>query len=254
MNLSVFFMKISIITITFNAAATIRTAIESVLSQSYPTLEYLVVDGGSTDGTLEILKEYGTKIQWVSEPDKGIYDAMAKGVARASGEIIGMVNADDFYPDNQVVQRVADTFLANPELDAVYGDLHYVDAKDEAKVVREWVGGEYKKELFLSGWMPPHPTFFLTKKAYLTYGSYNPIFKSAGDYELMLRMLYKYELKAKYIPHVQMKMRTGGVSNVSLRNRIRANNEDYQAWILNGLTPKWYTRFAKPLSKIRQWF
>ncbi len=247
-------MKISIITITFNAAATIRTAIESVLSQSYPTLEYLVVDGGSTDGTLEILKEYGTKIQWVSEPDKGIYDAMAKGVARASGEIIGMVNADDFYPDNQVVQRVADTFLANPELDAVYGDLHYVDAKDEAKVVREWVGGEYKKELFLSGWMPPHPTFFLTKKAYLTYGSYNPIFKSAGDYELMLRMLYKYELKAKYIPHVQMKMRTGGVSNVSLRNRIRANNEDYQAWILNGLTPKWYTRFAKPLSKIRQWF
>ena len=158
-------MKISIITITFNAAATIRTAIESVLSQSYPTLEYLVVDGGSTDGTLEILKEYGTKIQWVSEPDKGIYDAMAKGVARASGEIIGMVNADDFYPDNQVVQRVADTFLANPELDAVYGDLHYVDAKDEAKVVREWVGGEYKKELFLSGWMPPHPTFFLTKKA-----------------------------------------------------------------------------------------
>lgn len=247
-------MKISIITITFNAAATIRTAIESVLSQSYPTLEYLVVDGGSTDGTLEILKEYGTKIQWVSEPDKGIYDAMAKGVARASGEIIGMVNADDFYPDNQVVQRVADTFLANPELDAVYGDLHYVDAKDEAKVVREWVGGEYKKELFLCGWMPPHPTFFLTKKAYLTYGSYNPIFKSAGDYELMLRMLYKYELKAKYIPHVQMKMRTGGVSNVSLRNRIRANNEDYQAWILNGLTPKWYTRFAKPLSKIRQWF
>ncbi len=247
-------MKISIITITFNAAATIRTAIESVLSQSYPTLEYLVVDGGSTDGTLEILKEYGTKIQWVSEPDKGIYDAMAKGVARASGEIIGMVNADDFYPDNQVVQRVADTFLTNPELDAVYGDLHYVDAKDEAKVVREWVGGEYKKELFLSGWMPPHPTFFLTKKAYLTYGSYNPIFKSAGDYELMLRMLYKYELKAKYIPHVQMKMRTGGVSNVSLRNRIRANNEDYQAWILNGLTPKWYTRFAKPLSKIRQWF
>ncbi|MFN3783324.1 MAG: glycosyltransferase family 2 protein [Spirosomataceae bacterium] len=247
-------MKISLITITYNAAATVRTAIESVLSQSYPNIEYILVDGGSTDGTLEIVKEYGTKIEWKSEPDKGIYDAMAKGVARASGDVIGMVNADDFFPDNEVIQRVVDTFLKNPGLDAVYGDLHYVDAGDTAKVVREWVAGEYKKELFLSGWMPPHPTFFLTKKAYLTYGSYNPVFKSAGDYELMLRMLYKYELKAKYIPQVQMKMRTGGVSNVSLRNRIRANNEDYQAWILNGLTPKWYTRFAKPLSKIRQWF
>lgn len=247
-------MKISIITITFNAAATIRTAIESVLSQSYPNIEYIIVDGGSTDGTLEILKEYGSKIQWKSEPDKGIYDAMSKGVSRATGDIIGMVNADDFYPDEQVLQRVADAFQENPKLDAVYGDLHYVDAGDTSKVVREWMAGEFKKDLFLLGWMPPHPTFFLTKQAYLTYGAYNPIFKSAGDYELMLRMLYKHELIAKYIPHVQMKMRTGGVSNVSFRNRIRANNEDYQAWILNGLRPKWYTRFAKPLSKIRQWF
>ena len=246
---------LSVITVVYNNVKHIERTLKSVINQTYSDIEFIVIDGASTDGTLNTIEKYRSDIDiLISEPDKGIYDAMAKGVARASGEIIGMVNADDFYPDNQVVQRVADTFLANPELDAVYGDLHYVDAKDEAKVVREWVGGEYKKELFLSGWMPPHPTFFLTKKAYLTYGSYNPIFKSAGDYELMLRMLYKYELKAKYIPHVQMKMRTGGVSNVSLRNRIRANNEDYQAWILNGLTPKWYTRFAKPLSKIRQWF
>lgn len=247
-------MKISIITITFNASSTIRTAIESVLSQSYQNIEYIIVDGGSTDGTLNIIKEYGTKIQWVSEPDKGIYDAMSKGVARATGDVIGMVNADDFYPDNEVLQRVVDAYQENPTLQAVYGDLHYVDGQNTTKVVREWVAGEYKKELFLSGWMPPHPTFFLTKQAYILYGAYNPIFKSAGDYELMLRMLYKYNLSVAYIPHVQMKMRTGGVSNVSLRNRIRANNEDYKAWILNGLTPKWYTRFVKPLSKIRQWF
>ena len=247
-------MKISIITITFNASATIRTAIESVLSQSYQNIEYIIVDGGSTDGTLDIIKEYGTKIQWVSEPDKGIYDAMSKGVARATGDVIGMVNADDFYPDNEVLQRVVDVYQENPTLQAVYGDLHYVDGQNTTKVVREWVAGEYKKELFLSGWMPPHPTFFLTKQAYILYGAYNPIFKSAGDYELMLRMLYRHNLSVAYIPHVQMKMRTGGVSNVSLHNRIRANNEDYKAWILNGLTPKWYTRFVKPLSKIRQWF
>lgn len=245
-------MKISVITISFNSASTIRDTIESVLSQDYPDVEYIVVDGKSKDETVEILKSYGEKIKWISEPDKGIYDAMSKGVKLATGDVVGIINSDDYYPDAQTLSRVAKAF-ENSDIEAVYGDLQYVDFSDSNKVVRNWKSGEYNKENFLKGWMPPHPTFFLKKSIYDKFGYYDATFKSAGDYELMLRMLYRHNIKAAYIANVQMKMRVGGVSNVSLKNRIRANKEDRRAWKINDLKPRWYTLYAKPLSKIFQW-
>ncbi len=245
------FMKVSIITISYNSATTIRDTIESVLSQDYPNIEYIIKDGVSKDGTLETIKSFGDKIRLISQPDKGIYDAMSQGVALATGDVVGIINSDDFYPDNQVVRRVVDTFQQH-KTDAVYGDLQYIDFNDKSKIVRDWKSGEYSKERFLNGWMPPHPTFFLKKSIYDKFGLYDASFKSAGDYELMLRMLYKNNISAAYIPHVQMHMRTGGVSNVTLKNRIRANREDRRAWKINGLKPRFYTLFAKPLSKLGQ--
>ena len=247
-------MKVSVVTITYNSGGTLRDTIESVLSQSYENIEYLLIDGGSKDNTLEIIKSYSdARIRWVSEPDKGIYDAMTKGKRMASGDVVGVLNSDDFYPDSQVLQRVADAFNSS-SADAVYGDLTYVDHSDITKITRNWVSGEYNRDNFLRGWMPPHPTFFLKKKAFEQYGYYNPDFISAGDYELMLRMLYKNKLKASYIPHVQVVMRAGGVSNASFKNRIRANREDRLAWRLNEIEPKWFTLLMKPLSKLKQWF
>ncbi len=244
-------MKVSVVTITFNSGKTLKDTIESVLSQDYPDVEYIIADGLSSDNTVDILKSYGERIIWKSEKDKGIYDAMSKGVAMASGDIIGIINSDDFYPDNGVISRVVNEFRSTGA-DAVYGDLQYVDHEDTSRIVRNWVSGAYDRERFLLGWMPPHPTFFLKKSCYERFGTFNPAFKSAGDYELMLRMLYKHHLSAAYVPQVQMKMRTGGVSNVSLKNRWRANREDKNAWKINGLKPRWYTFILKPLSKIFQ--
>jgi glycosyltransferase involved in cell wall biosynthesis len=246
-------MKISIVTISFNSAATIQDTIESVLSQDYTDIEYIIKDGGSQDDTLKIIGAYGNKIRLVSQPDKGIYDAMSQGVTLASGEVVGMINSDDFYPDNQTISRVVEAFNKY-KTDAVYGDLQYVDYNDKSKIVRNWKSGEYRRERFLNGWMPPHPTFFLKKSVYDQFGLYDASFKSAGDYELMLRVLYKHHVSVAYIPHVQMLMRTGGVSNVTLKNRIRANQEDRRAWKINDLKPHFYTLFAKPLSKLGQFF
>ena len=245
-------MKISIVTAAYNSAATIRDTIESVLSQDYPDIEYVVADGGSKDGTVEILKSYGDKIKWVSERDSGIYEAMSKGVAMATGDAIGIMGSDDFYPDNQAISRVAKAFEES-KADSVYGDLYYVDAEDTNKIVRNWQSGKYDRQRFLNGWMPPHTAFFLKKSAYDAYGLYDTSYQSAGDYELMLRMLYKHNVSSFYIPAVLMKMRTGGNSNASLKNRLRANKEDRRAWEMNGIKPRWYTLYVKPISKIFQW-
>ncbi|GAB2636351.1 glycosyltransferase family 2 protein [Emticicia sediminis] len=245
-------MKISIVTAAYNSAATIKDTIDSVLSQDYPDIEYILADGGSKDGTVEILKSYGDRIRWVSEKDSGIYEAMNKAVKMATGHAIGVMGADDFYPDNQVISKVAKAF-EDSKADSVYGDLYYVEAEDSNKIVRNWKSGKYDHNRFLNGWMPPHTAFFLTKAAYDTYGLYDTSFRSAGDYELMLRMLYRYKLSSYYIPEVLMKMRVGGKSNASIKNRIKANKEDRRAWEMNGIQPRWYTLYAKPLSKVFQW-
>ena len=244
--------KISVITVCFNAAETIADTIESIRSQSHPNIEYIVVDGGSTDETLEIIARNRDVISvLITGPDNGMYDAANKGINCASGEIVGMLNADDFYADKDVLRDVSNSLAK--ETHAVYGDLQYVDRKHPQKIKRKWVSGLYARKNFLMGWMPPHPTFFIRKSAYDTYGAFRPDLRSAADYELMLRMLYKHSLEPVYIDRVLVKMRVGGKSNVSIGNRIRANIEDRNAWTMNGLRAAWYTLYLKPLSKISQY-
>ncbi len=245
-------MKISIITASFNSAKTIKETIESVLSQDYPDVEYIVADGGSKDDTIEILRSYGDKIKWISEKDSGIYDAMNKGIRLATGDVIGIIGSDDFYPDSTIISQVATAFR-DSGADSVYGDLHYVAEENTNKIIRNWKSGKYKVSNFLYGWMPPHTAFYLKKSIYEQFGLYNTDFKSAGDYELMLRMLYKHGISTHYIPNVLMKMRVGGTGNASLKNRLRANTEDKIAWKINGLSPYWFTMYLKPLSKLHQW-
>ena len=210
-----------------------------------------MADGGSTDETLSIIEQNRDVVSvLLTGPDDGVYDAANKGISAAKGEIVGMLNADDYYADEDVLKDVA-LAIADGS-DAVYGDLHYVDRKRTDTIRRNWISGSYDKKSFLSGWMPPHPTFFLRKKAYDEFGLFRLDFGTAADYELMLRMLYKHSLKPSYLNRVLVKMRVGGASNVSIANRIRANRADRQAWAINGLTAAWYTTYLKPLSKLRQ--
>ena len=247
-------IKISIITVSYNAESSIEDTIKSVLDQSYSNVEYIIIDGNSTDDTIAICNKYQDKIHTIiSEKDKGLYDAMNKGVTLATGDVIGVLNADDFYENSEVLQKVATEF--DKELiDGLYADLLYVDAVDTSKVTRTWISGEYKENAFLKGWMPPHPTFFVKKECYQKYGDYNLELTSAADYELMLRMIHKNKIKLGYIPEVTVRMRIGGVSNSSFQNRLKANKEDRRAWEINNLKPSPLTFIRKPLSKISQFF
>lgn len=246
-------MRVSVITVCFNAAANIEETIQSVLSQDYEDVEYIIVDGGSKDGTVAILERYKDKIKYISEKDEGIYDAMNKGVKMATGEIVGMIGADDFYPSNDVISAVVTAFKEQ-NTDSVYGNKIYVDPENTKKVVRFWEQVPYSKDIWLKGWMPPHLSFYLKKSAYDQYGLYKKEFTCSGDYELMLRMLYKNNLSSYYLPKDLMTMRAGGTSNASLQNRWVANREDRMAWDLNGIKPRWYTLLWKPLSKVTQLF
>ena len=247
-------MKVSIITITYNSEATLKDTIESVVNQSYNDIEYIIVDGKSTDNSLSIIESYKDKISKViSEKDKGLYDALNKGIALATGDLIGIIHSDDFYTDNFVIQKIVKSIEENNS-DAVYADLYYVDKVYTNKIFRKWKSGNYTYGQFINGWMPPHPTFFAKRSCYEKFGSFNLSFVSAADYELMLRFIHKHKIKLAYLPEFIIKMRVGGKSNVSLKNRIRANNEDRKAWIINGLKPKFYTLYAKPLRKIIQLF
>ena len=248
-------MKISIITVAYNAEATIAEAVASVVSQRQDgfELEYIIVDGASTDETLAALEPHSDGIAHIiSEPDRGLYDAMNKGVAAATGDFIGILNADDIYAHNGVLAAVA-ARLEETGADALYGDLDYVAADGSGRVVRRWRSGEMGPRSFLRGWMPPHPTFFLAKSVYAEHGVYSLDLQSAADYELMLRMLHKHRVRATYLPDVLVKMRTGGVSNASWGNRLRANHEDRRAWRMNGLRPMPWTLVIKPLRKLGQW-
>ena len=266
-------MKVSLITVSYNSAKTIADTLKSVLSQTYKNIEYIVVDGKSSDGTVEIVKQFldseqgamqgrsegamqgsakGLVSKFLCEKDKGIYDAMNKGLALATGDIIGVLNSDDFYCSNDVIEQVVRAFQENAT-DCLYGDLNYVDPINTSKIVRKWRSGGYVRKNFLKGWMPPHPTFFVRKSCYENFGTFDTQFKSAADYELMLRFLYRESCSAQYLPKVMIHMRAGGVSNVSLKNRIRANREDRMAWKINGVKPKWFTLLRKPLSKLIQY-
>ena len=244
-------MKISIITVTYNSAATVEATLASVAAQDHGDIEYIIVDGKSSDNTLEVVEKYRARIsKIVSEKDDGIYHALNKGIALATGDVVGIIHSDDFYVHDKVLSKVAAEFEKG--VDSVYADLQYVNRDNTDKIVRHWKSGKYRDGIFLSGWMPPHPTFFIRKERYNKYGSFNTVLRSAADYELMLRMLHKHKISTAYIPEVIVKMRVGGKSNASLMNRINANREDRLAWKLNDLEPGLLTLTFKPLSKIRQ--
>lgn len=245
-------MKISIVTVVYNNESTVADAIRSVLEQTHDAIEYIVIDGASSDGTMEVINSFKDRIdKVVSEPDKGIYDAMNKGLSLVTGEVVGILNSDDFYHDQHVISSIIEAFKAE-RADAVYGDLIYVDAQNTDKVKRYWKSGRYERNKFLYGWMPPHPTFFVKREVYQKYGQFNLTLKSAADYEFMLRVLYKHKISAAYVPKIITTMRDGGNSNASLKSRLKGNREDVKAWELNGISPSFFTRYLKPLRKIGQ--
>lgn len=245
-------MKISIITVCYDSAETIEDTIQSVASQNYGNIEYIIVDGNSKDATLEIVKKYPNVIsKWVSEKDNGIYDAMNKGISMASGDIIGILNADDVYTNSNVLSDVMKKF-EDESVQGVYGDLKYVQKENLQKVIRFWKSGEYAEGKFFQGWMPPHPTFYVRKSVYEQYGNYRTDMPSASDYEFMLRVIHVNKIKLSYLPQVLVLMREGGMSNKSLQHRINANKDDRRAWQVNGVQPKFYTLYLKPLSKLLQ--
>ncbi len=246
--------KISVITAVYNNRSTIRDTLESVLGQTYDHVEYIVIDGESDDGTLEIIEGYEERLDtFVSEPDDGIYSAFNKGVQRSSGDIVGILNADDFYANERVLARVVEAF-AETDADCVYGDLVYVDEEDPEKVVRYWESGEYDPERLRNGWMPPHPTFFVRQTLYEQYGGFSKDLDISADYELIIRLLYRHGADAAYIPETLVRMRTGGASNASIGQRLRSHMQDYRAWLKNGFIPNPVRMSLKPLSKIRQYF
>lgn len=247
-------LRISIITVSYNSVDTIKDSINSVLSQDYINIEYIIIDGDSKDGTVDIIESFGNKVDYfISEKDKGIYDAMNKGIKAATGDIIGILNSDDFYPNNSVITNVVKNFK-NFDCDSIYGDLVYVKHNNTSRIVRYWKSEEFSIFKLKRGWMLPHPTFFLKRSLYLKYGLYNTELRSAADYEMILRLLYKYNISVRYIPNILVKMRQGGVSNASLLNRIKANKEDSLSWKINELYQPFFIRIRKPLIKIKQYF
>ena len=247
-------LKISIITVSFNSAKTIKETIESILIQDYNNIEYIIIDGGSSDETIDIVKSYSEKISYfISEKDNGIYDAMNKGIKAATGDIVGILNSDDFYPNSFVLSNVAKSFKKY-NCDAVYGDLVYVKEKDTTQIKRYWQAGNYNTSKIKNGWMLPHPTFFVKKVMYDRHGLYNSDLKRAADYEMILKLLYKENISVHYIPMILVKMRMGGASNSTFLNRIRANKEDGLAWTKNQLNKPMFVRIKKPLQKAIQFF
>lgn len=250
-------MRISVITVCFNAAATLPDAVQSVFTQ-VPSpdapfdLEYIVVDGGSTDGTLDVLAPFRDRIATlISEPDRGLYDAMNKGIRAATGDVVAILNADDVYASSDVLARVAETFNSSGAT-AVYGDLNYVEADDLARVIRRWRAGTYSPGAFRRGWMPPHPALFVQRTCYKRWGMFSLSLRSAADYELMLRFIHRHGMSLAYLPDTLVLMRAGGVSNASLKHRLRAHREDWKAWRMNGHHPSLFTLLAKPLRKLPQ--
>ncbi len=246
-------MKISVITAVRNGAETLRECIESVQKQTLPP-EHIIIDGASTDGTFDIIAKYRSSIaKVISEPDKGIYDALNKGIRLASGDVIGILHGDDFYAHEKVLETVVNAFQKQ-NVDSCYGDLLYVYKNDIDKVIRYWKAYEYHHGKFKYGWMPPHPTFFVKREIYEKYGLFNTDFRIAADYELMLRFLEKHRISTYYIPEVLIKMRLGGASNRSLKNLLIKSSEDYKAWKVNNLNGGFYTILLKNFTKIPQFF
>lgn len=242
-------MRVSIITVVYNNSSTIKSAIESVLSQTYKDIEYIVVDGASTDGTVDIIKEYGDRIdKFVSEPDKGIYNAMNKGIKLSTGDIVGILNSDDFFTNNSIIQNIVDSF--DNDIDAIYGDIQFVDPNNLNKIVRYYSSERFKRSSFKYGFMPAHPSFYVRRKFYEELGLYKEDYKIGADYELLVRFLYCNNLKTKYLKFPFVCMRTGGVSNQNFKSNFTLNNEILRACKENGLNTNLLNIYSKYYFKV----
>lgn len=246
-------MKVSVVTAVWNRAATVGCAIDSVTAQTWPDIEHVVIDGASTDGTMAAIESRRTaRMVVISEPDRGIYDALNKGLARSTGDVVGLLHSDDEFAHPRVIERIAAAF-SDAAIDAVYGDLDYVAANDPARIIRHWRAGEVTHAKLRRGWMPPHPTLFLRRRVFEVHGAYDTRYRIAADYDAVLRWFGRCAITSAYIPEVLVKMRVGGESNASLGKILRKSHEDYRALRCNrvGGIP---TLVAKNLSKIPQFF
>lgn len=243
-------MKITVVTVCRNSASTLRDTLESVLAQSWNDYEYLVVDGGSTDGTRDMLQAFEDRfrgrLKWISEPDNGIYDAMNKGIRMSTGDVIGFLNADDYYQDNGVLKAIAEAF-ARHGADAVHGNLHYIDGA--RKIVRTWRGADYRPGAFQRGWCPAHPTFYCKKECFTRYGGFDPSIGSAADFELMLRFIEKNGISTAYMDRNMVFMRPGGSSTAGLRAILRNTRQNREAFRKNRLPCPWHYGVTRLLSK-----
>ena len=248
-------LKISIITVSLNAVGNMKQVIDSVANQIDVKLEHIICDGFSSDGTQEIIEkqlEQYIHINFISEKDNGIYEAINKGINKASGDIIGILNADDFYVDNTILNKVINQFENDPTIDLVYGNLNYVHKLNPSKIFRKWISKNYYTNFFEDGNDLPHPTIFVRKDVYQKVGNYNTNLKIASDYEWMLRALKVHQIKSQYLPYLMVNMRLGGVSNRSFKNILLQNREVLNAWRLNGLKPNILIIFKKLLLKVKQ--
>lgn len=246
-------MKVTLITVTYNSARYLQNCIQSVSNQDYSDIEYIVIDGGSTDETISIIEQNNHCItKWISERDNGMYDAINKGMKLATGDVIGILNSDDILACKDVVSKIAACFKEQ-NVDSVFGDLLYVDAEDTSKIHRSWKGMPYNRKSFNLGWMPAHPTFYVRREIVEQLGGYETHFFSASDFELMTRYLYKHRVSSFYLPELIVKMRKGGMSNGSFKKRIRANRRDYLALKTNEVPFALLVSLMKPLRKLPQY-
>lgn len=247
-------MKISLITVTYNSSKTLPDTFQSVLNQTYSDIEYIIVDGASKDNTVSIIKEYEPKFEgrmkWISEPDKGLYDAMNKGIRMATGDVVGILNSDDLFMDNQVLADIAKAFDAS--IEAIFGNLYFVNQEDVNQIVRVWKGSSYKS--FKTGWHPAHPTFYVRREVYEKYGVFDTTFNVSADFELMLRLIEKQGIRTKYLDRFMVRMRMGGESTGSIKNIIKGNQNILHAFRKNGIkvSPLYpvYRLFPKIMDKI----
>lgn len=249
-------MKISLITVTFNSGGTLRDTIQSVLSQTYYDIEYIIVDGHSQDNTVDIIKEYEPlfdgRLKWISEKDQGLYDAMNKGFQMATGDMVGIINSDDLLAEATAIEKVIDCFEGHKDIDCVYADLYYVSQYDTSKIVRHWITG--KQRSFSKGWHPAHPTFYVKRDIYLKYGMFDLDFKFAADFELMLRLVEKEHIRLFYLPEPLVRMRLGGTTSKNLTNIRKGNIECLNAFRKNGIPVSVLYPFYRLLPKLKQYF
>lgn len=246
-------MKVSIITATYNSGAHIADCVRSVNSQTYDNIEHIIIDGASKDNTLEIINSLPNRVTTtVSEHDKGIYDAMNKGIKAATGDIIGILNSDDFFASNDVIENIVKEFSNDSTLEGIYTNLYYVNQDNPDQIIRHWVSNSFKKRSFFKGWHPPHPTLYLRREVYEKYGNFNLDFSLSADFELMLRFFEKYNIKTKYLPITTIRMRLGGATSKNWQNVRNQNIQCINAFRTNGFRPPLLYPVYRLLPKLLQ--